>query len=106
MNSDGQITVADLESQVAAKGLRPLLCPECFLEFTPNEMGTHLERHREVLGPLFSKRGLPRSKACPKKCGRYFPLILSTRRRAPHMDYKIHTALCDGKPPLPPRKIR
>ncbi len=70
-------------------------CPECKLSFIDlDKMALHMERHREVHPPTIDKAtGETLSKPCPKDCGRNF---LSKR------DYKEHTELCDGSPPILP----
>lgn len=77
---------------------RPLACPECLEEFgTDHEkLAVHIERHREVGKKILHKRtGEAETRECPKGCGRHF---LSKK------EYKEHTTLCDGSPPLPPGK--
>ncbi|HEV3026500.1 MAG TPA: hypothetical protein VG457_02950 [Planctomycetota bacterium] len=71
-------------------------CPECLQHFeTPEGLGSHLERHREVLPPSEPDRaGNPTSRPCPKNCGRHFAI----RRGA--ADLNAHLALCDGSSPI------
>lgn len=103
MSTHGAVTIADLDSHVAAKGLRPILCPECLQAFSsPEALGPHLERHSPVLPPLFTKTGRPKSRPCPKGCGRHFPNIYRNNTGRPTHTYRYHITLCDGQAPLPP----
>lgn len=56
---------------------RVFFCPECREEFrVPEALGGHLERHRPVGAPVYSrprrKTPVQRSIECPKGCGRHF----------------------------------
>jgi len=76
-------------------------CPECPEDFpTPELLAPHLERHSPVKKPMFSKRGKPRSKLCPKGCGRYF----GTRwPYADNVEMSVHVLACDGSKPIKSR---
>lgn len=70
----------------------PSVCPECLKEYDdPRKLAFHLERHREVKGPVYAIRGALRSRECPKKCGRHF---LHPK------EYREHAPLCDGQQPI------
>ena len=56
----------------------------------PREFGLHLERHREMMPPIYLKGKLV-STECPQKCGRHF-------FRPSH--YREHVPLCNGETPL------
>lgn len=78
---------------------RAMECPECRTPFGDADgFSVHLERHREVL-PVYKdpKTGEVMTRPCPKGCPRNF---LSKR------DYKEHSELCDGSPPLPTGKAK
>ncbi len=78
--------------------MRLYLCPECyFYSSDPTELGPHIERHREVDEPRFTKTGRPLSVECPKGCGRHFKRIGSTTLP---VAYREHRNLCDGSLPL------
>jgi uncharacterized C2H2 Zn-finger protein len=83
------------EAAVAEERAKFFECPECHEHFqTPEGLGSHLERHREVLPAAPpSPRGKPRSLPCPRDCGRHFPL---KEKR----EYTAHVALCDGSAPI------
>ncbi len=94
---------ADGEDEVfAGKRTRPRVweCPECPEKFSgPEALGPHLERHRPVYPPLFTARGLPASRPCPKGCGRHFG-------RGSQLQAEEHVLNCDGSLPLAPRATR
>jgi hypothetical protein len=75
--------------------LHPPTCPECNppAEFSRlEELSAHLERHREVKGPVYDPKSKTlMSRPCPHDCGRHF---------ISKAEYKDHTALCDGSPPI------
>ena len=76
----------------------PVTCPECLKDYDdPRKLAFHLERHREVLGPVYSPRGKSRSEPCPKGCGRHLP---SSR------EYREHVPLCDGLAPITKEEAR
>lgn len=88
--------VREREAVVDDPGVKVFVCPECPERLLSLEaLGQHLERHREITAPAApSKRGRPKSRPCPKNCGRFFPLIGNNE------DWKSHTALCDGSEPI------
>jgi hypothetical protein len=66
-------------------------CPECTHEEpTPELLGSHLERHREVVPAGDTLH------PCAKGCGRHFPRGYNGGGRDKHN----HEAICDGRPPL------
>lgn len=82
------------------------MCPECGQNSfrTPEDLGTHLERHRPVDTAKFSTRGIPLSRECPKGCGRWFVVRRSensTRQALESKELNAHVRLCDGSEPLP-----
>lgn len=83
------------EAAVADPKVKLFDCPECRQSFeTPEGLGAHLERHREVDPPAPpSPRGKPRSFECPKGCGRHFG-------RLTNEDARAHIPMCDGSAPL------
>jgi hypothetical protein len=87
-------------AETAIEG-RPYMCPECRNEFKDaTDFGPHLERHREMTPPMFSKTGKPRSVECPKGCGRHFPR--GSDKAAPGgLQLAEHVINCDGRPRLP-----
>jgi len=89
---DGSEPLRPLDAAVIAgvggEERRPLLCPECRIRVDePEELGYHLERHREMdTGP----------RPCPKGCGRGF-------QETGEYDFRRHVKLCRGEKPLPLR---
>ncbi len=78
---------------------RVFTCPECDVNFkVPEDMGVHLERHREVTHPVFKhdrrKGRVCRSKPCPKGCGRHFSA--EGAKNAKMGQLKEHIPNCDG----------
>lgn len=69
------------------------ICPECPESFkSAEELSPHMERHREVNPPTTDPRtGEVTSRACEKKCGRNF---------LRPSEYREHTSICDGQPPI------
>lgn len=84
------------EAAVAEERAKFFECPECHEHFqTPEGLGSHLERHREVLPAAPpSPRGKPRSRPCPRGCGRHFSL------KGEISEWNGHLALCDGSAPI------
>lgn len=81
----------------------PYACPECDEDFVaPELLGSHLERHREVGFPMFSKTGKPQTKPCPRGCGRHFRTKGGGWQRT---EMNEHVPLCDGSEPIPPLAI-
>ena len=78
---------------------RFFVCPECgYVVERPEDLGVHLERHRETAVPFGISKKV---RACPKGCGRIFPLAPTSRNpRACPLDMKEHVSLCDGSTPL------
>jgi len=92
-----------LEEDFNLLGLRPYVCPECDKQFdTPDLLSPHLERHNRVKPPKFSLRGKPRSKECPRGCGRNFKVIGKGWER---VEMHAHVATCDGSEPIPDQPI-
>lgn len=87
--------MVEREAAVEERAAKFFQCPECHEHFeTPDGLGAHLERHREVLPPADpSPRGKPRSVPCPKECGRHFDI--KNKKELGH-----HIPLCDGSAPI------
>jgi predicted RNA-binding Zn-ribbon protein involved in translation (DUF1610 family) len=80
---------------------RAFRCPECgHEEATAEGLGTHLERHREVLPVQTSARGRILTFPCPKGCGRNFRPG-NAAGRTPSAEIRLHIESCAGLPPLP-----
>lgn len=79
--------------------VRFFLCPECgFVADKPDQLGVHIERHRETTVPFGSKK----LRQCPKGCGRIFRLAPTSRSaNAMPLDLKEHASMCDGSRPIP-----
>lgn len=89
------------------KASRPFQCPECEHEEPDYEKApAHMERHRPLGKPYYSKKGKLLSIACIKKCGRYFTAgkdIPPEDRGASNnltIELRVHLAMCDGQPPI------
>lgn len=83
-------------------GLRDIVCPECTQTLPPDDALFHLERHREVCGPAYSRRGILRSRPCAKGCGRWFES--QTNKRA-STEQRRHESACRGEAPFPRRSL-
>lgn len=95
------MTATEASNQRPAKW--PYDCPECDAEFAaPELLGPHLERHRDVHPPRFSKRGKPRTDACPQGCGRHFRTAGLGGER---IEMNEHVPLCDGSEPIPAQAV-
>lgn len=97
MDPDGESKVqVDERVEAVAQADRIYPCPECqAILKTPEELGTHLERHAPAdVQPATSPRGKPLTAPCPNGCGRHFSAV-----RGSH-ELRHHAKVCDGQPPL------
>lgn len=80
---------------------RVFVCPECLeLYRIPEALGRHLERHRDVGDPVFSRRGVLRSIPCSRGCGRHFERGSSRTRYGTSYALLEHEVNCDGSKPI------
>lgn len=99
MGAAGWVTTIEVDRRL-------WLCTMCTEELpTPEALGVHLERHREVGHPIYSKRGILLTTTCAKGCGRHFVAQHVRHLSLPSQQFELraHQALCDGAPPLPRR---
>lgn len=91
----------EVELSTDELGPRIFECPECHLRLSAaEELGTHLERHREVLPAEISPRGKPLTYPCPKGCGRNFPVKGGRQEGLSPAEVSAHIKNCAGQPPL------
>lgn len=90
---------------------RAIVCPECTFEHSDgHQVGMHLERHRPMGFPVYSKKGKLLSTECPRGCKRFFnrgPDVVEVSDQGTNNAIKelsYHIQNCDGSSRLPTSK--
>ena len=104
----------DLEEkfeEAAPPAARSIQCPECKFESSDGAMvGQHIERHRPMGFPIYSKKGKLISTVCPKGCKRFFNRGQDTLEVSDQgannliKELTYHAQNCDGSSRLPTSK--
>jgi len=102
VDDEEEIAEQTAEFKGSAPQARIIQCPECPFEGNGDQVGSHIERHRPMGFPIYSKRGKLVSCLCPKGCGRYFNRpkdaleVPNEGQNNSLNELRFHVLSCDG----------